>query len=233
MFNPIFENGCKQCGGYLVNNSDYYIVCSECGFVQEHDPFKSEVDEINHYNYALYKEQRIVSQRPYVPHNRMTYFWKKFRFLESRQKRFLEEKVISLFDDIVLPESFVESRKIIEKILRQNRLAKKYYRHVALILYHIKKKRFEFPQQFKIDSYQIYDEYQRKMLYDNKSNKKKFVPWDFAMRKICMMLSERKGLSYDPMVYIDFFKEFRLKKNIERNNTLWDSVRDVKLYLNK
>lgn len=224
---------CSNCGGYLVRNSDYYIVCENCGFCIDHDSFLNEVDEPNNPCPQYYKEARIVKPMPYKGHDRMQYFWKKFRFLEAKQKRILNRRIIKLFYKEKISDDFIIARKQIENILKNEGLANRYYKHASLIFFHLRTKRINIPDDFKTHAYRIYDEYQRKFNYNQKdSNKKKFIPWSYAMRKICYILDEQKEkLNYNPLDYIELFKDIKIEKNRKRNDQLWDNVRDLKINL--
>lgn len=217
--NQGFENARKQetngecsCGGYITLNEDHFEVCTKCGTC-----FMQEIT--NKISLTKFTE-RFGDVSAYNGYDRMKYFKRRLRYLEARQRVVIPKSVLNLFKNVKIEGMDMESRQKVETILRDNGLAYKYYRHVPLIIYILTGKRITFHPQFRIDAYRLFDKLQKSFKYYGKKNKKKFVPFDYIMQQICMWLSNKTNLEYNPLDYLQYFKDFKLHKNYVRNLSL-------------
>lgn len=216
------EGSCAYCGGYLVLTDDYYQTCTECGICIDDRIQTDKIFNKSHtHNICTHNHPTTI----YKGYQRMKYFLKKFRFLEANQKRKIPTKILDLIpkDLIKKSKNFNEAKQHIQQILKKNGLATQYYKHIPLIYYYItKRKPFKFHPQFKIDAYRIYEKMQQNFLH-NSTNKKKFVPWEYAMKQICILLKNETNV-YNSQDYLEIFKDFKLEKNTQRNFEIWSKT---------
>jgi hypothetical protein len=224
---------CKKENTLRIDTKECYLVCTECGFVNDNNNICFDLSD-----YETYKDYdtRIMKKNFY---RRKDYFDNIFRKIEGKSRaitttnilNFVKKKLPNIPKIEKLSDYIIYSNKI-QKILNKSKY-KKHKHKSKLILQTILKFKINIPDQLKKDLSQLY--YNISYKFSPDENKKKICNLNMLFRELLNKLS---NLEYDEehksTDFIELFPIPKCQVTIEKNKKIIEKLLDDKnLFLNR